>query len=126
MRYAEGRILVADLLLRIASDVPPCPDFVHALELENDDAVRWRLARYRKCLIEPASEVFAPIIIDGLLRGWEKVIFVTGLVLDRDFSNDIRGGAAAACRPWIAPAPRAKPAARANCRSGEEAIFVLT
>jgi hypothetical protein len=66
-------------------------NFVHVLELENDDAVRWRLAGYRKCLIEPASEVFAPIIIDGLLRGWEKVIFVTGLVLDRDFSNDIRG-----------------------------------
>src|SRR4029077_11278126 len=84
---AEGRILVADLLLRIESDVPPRPDFVHVLELENDDAIRWRLARYRKCLIDPASEVFAPIIIDCLLRGWEKVIFVTGLVLDRDFSN---------------------------------------
>jgi hypothetical protein len=48
---AEDRILVADLLLRIASDVPPRLDFVHVLELENDDAVRWRLAGYRKCLI---------------------------------------------------------------------------
>jgi hypothetical protein len=48
---AEGRVLVADLLLRIASDVPPRLDFVHVLELENDDAVRWGLASYRKGLI---------------------------------------------------------------------------
>ena len=53
---AEGRILVADLLLRIAGDVPPCLDFVHVLELENDDAVRWGLASYRKGLIEPPSD----------------------------------------------------------------------
>jgi hypothetical protein len=72
---AEGRILVADLLLRIASDFAPRLDFVHVLELENDDAVRWRLASYRKCLIEPASDVFAPIVIDGLLRRWEKVFY---------------------------------------------------
>jgi hypothetical protein len=72
---AEGRILVADLLLRIASDVPPRLDFVHVLELENDDAVRWGLASYRKGLIEPASDVFAPIVIDGLLRRWEKVFY---------------------------------------------------
>jgi hypothetical protein len=88
---AEGRVLVADLLLRIASDVPPRLDFVHVLKLENDDAVRWGLARYRKCLIEPASEVFAPAVIDGLLRHWEEVFFVTVLVLNRDFSNDIGG-----------------------------------
>src|SRR5690349_6069538 len=48
---AEGRILAADLVLRIASDVAPRLDFVHVVELENDDAVRWRLSGYRKCLI---------------------------------------------------------------------------
>jgi hypothetical protein len=85
---AEGRVLVADLFLRIASDVAPRLDFVHVLELQNDDAVRWGLAGYRKRLIEPASDVFAPIVIDGLLRRWEEVIFVTILILDRDFSND--------------------------------------
>jgi hypothetical protein len=36
-----------------------------------------------------ASDVFAPIVIDGLLRRWEEVIFATILILDRDFSNDI-------------------------------------
>jgi len=88
---AEGRVLVADLLLRIASDVPPRLDFVHVVELQNDDAVRWGLASYRKGLIEPTSDVFAPIVIDGLLRRWEEVFFVTVLVLDRDFSIDIGG-----------------------------------
>src|SRR5262249_39739641 len=67
---AEGRVLAADLLLRIAGGLPPRLDFVHVLELENDDAVRWRLASYRKGLIEPASDVFSPIVIDGLLRPW--------------------------------------------------------
>jgi hypothetical protein len=104
LRYAfhcerpEGRVLVADLLLRIASDVPPRLDFVHVLELENDDTVRWGLASYRKGLIEPASDVFAPIVIDGLLRGWEEVFFVTLLVLDRDFSNDIGATLSSICR----------------------------
>jgi hypothetical protein len=37
-------------------------------ELENDHAVRWGLTTYRKSLIEPASDVFAAIVIDGLLR----------------------------------------------------------
>jgi hypothetical protein len=69
---AENRVLVADLLLRIASGAPPRLDFVHVLELENDDAVRWGPATYRKGLIEPTSDVFAPIVIDGLLRPWEK------------------------------------------------------
>ena len=82
MRYtfhcerAEGRVLVADLLLRIASDVPPRLDFVHVLELENDDAVRWGLASYQKSLIKSASDVFAPIVIHGLLRRWEEVFFL--------------------------------------------------
>ena len=39
---AEPRIFFADLLLRITSDVPPRLDFVHVLELENDNAVRWQ------------------------------------------------------------------------------------
>jgi hypothetical protein len=66
---------------------PPRFDFVHVLErsrtccrfslagtppamreLENDHAVRWGLTTYRKSLIEPASDVFAAIVIDGLLR----------------------------------------------------------
>src|SRR6185437_2536582 len=82
---AEGRILAADLVLRIASDVAPRLDFVHVVELENDDAVRWRLSGYRKCLIEPTCDVFAPIVIQRLLRRWEEVIFIAALVLDRDF-----------------------------------------
>jgi len=61
---AEVRVLATDLLLRIASGVPPRLDFVHVLELENDDAVRWGLANYRKGLVEPTSDVFAPIVID--------------------------------------------------------------
>ena len=88
---AEGRVLATDLLLRIAGGVPPRFDFVHVLELENDDAVRWGLTSYRKSLIEPASDVFAPIVIDGLLRPWEEVLFVTVLVLDGDFINNIGG-----------------------------------
>jgi hypothetical protein len=84
---AEGRVLVADLFLRIASDVPPRLDFVHVLKLE----VRWGLASYRKGLIEPASDVFAPIVIDGLLRHWEEVFFVT--VLAAIASISMRHGA---------------------------------
>ena len=38
---AKGRVLVANLLLRIASGVPPPLDLIHILELENDDAIRW-------------------------------------------------------------------------------------
>jgi hypothetical protein len=97
LRYAfhckrsEGRVFAADLLLRIAGGVPPRLDFVHVLELENDDAVRWGLASYRKSLIEPPSDVFAPIVVDGLLRPWEEVLFVTVLVLDGDFINNIGG-----------------------------------
>jgi hypothetical protein len=64
---------------------------VHVLELENDDAVRWGLATYRKGLIEPTSDVFAPIAIDGLLRPWEEVLFVTVLILHGDFINNIGG-----------------------------------
>ena len=88
---AESRVLAANLFLRIACGVPPRLDFVHVLELENDDAVRWGLATYRKGLVEPASDVFAAIVIDGLLRPWEEILFVTVLVLDRDFINNIGG-----------------------------------
>jgi hypothetical protein len=85
---AEGRVLAADLLLGIAGGVPPRLDFVHVLELDNDYAVRRRLTSYRKGLIEPASDVFAPIVINSLLRPWEEVLFVTVLVLDGDFINN--------------------------------------
>ena len=74
---AEGRIFAADILLRIARNIPPPLDFLHILELENDDAFRWGFACYREGLIEPASDVFASIVVDGLLRPWEEVLFVT-------------------------------------------------
>jgi hypothetical protein len=88
---AEGRVLAADFFLRIARSVPPRLDFVHVLELENDDAVRGGLASYRKGLIEPASDVFAPIIIDCFLRPWKEILFVPVLVLDGDFINNCAG-----------------------------------
>ena len=81
---AEGGVLAADLLLRIAGRVPPRLDFVHVLELENDDAVRWRWP-----VIESSSYVFAAIVIDSLLRPWEEVLFVTVLFLDGDFIDNI-------------------------------------
>ena len=43
---AEGRVLITDLLLRIASGFPPPFDFIHILELKNEDAIRWGLASY--------------------------------------------------------------------------------
>ena len=81
----EGRVLAADLLLRIAGGVPPRPDLVHVLELDNDDAVRWGLASYREGLIKAASDVFSAIVIDGLLCSWEEILFVTVLVLKEAF-----------------------------------------
>jgi hypothetical protein len=42
-------------------------------------------------VIESSSYVFAAIVIDSLLRPWEEVLFVTVLVLDGDFINNIGG-----------------------------------
>ena len=61
-------------------------------ELEKGhDAVRRRLTSYRKGLIEPASDVFAPIVYLMAFRAPEEVLFVTVLVLDGDFINNIGG-----------------------------------
>jgi hypothetical protein len=88
---AEGRVLPADLLLRIAGGASPRLDFVHVLELENDDGSAGGWPVIEKVLLKPANDVFAPIVIDGLLRPWEEVFFVTVLVRDGDFINNIGG-----------------------------------
>jgi hypothetical protein len=57
---------------------------VYALELENHDAVqRWRSLK-RRGLVEPASEILATGVGDGLARHMRKIVLVALFIFDGD------------------------------------------
>ena len=89
--HAEGRVLVADLALNVAAAtlVVLRLHLVHALELQNDDAVRRLRAGHGPCLVKAASYVLAAIVSDEFLRARQELFFVAVLVFHGNLGNGI-------------------------------------
>ena len=67
-----------------------------------------------KVLLNPPAMYLPPLSSMAFCAPGRKSFFVTVLLLDGDFINNIGGRRCSACRPWIAPAPKEKPVARAS------------
>ena len=87
-KLAESRELIADLVrvfLRWA--VVPRLGFIHILELDNDDAVGWRLARKPYGLVEAASDIFAAAVGDAFACQRQEFTCIVVFILDADFAE---------------------------------------